>query len=128
MAKGTDVTGEVEDSKLPTATQAQLVTHETPLATVCVVPLFGVFGTIAQEEPFHDSANVAGDGPLAAAAWPTALHVVALKHETPLSCWLSVVEVFGLGVMAHEEPFHVSMKVWFSGPVPLICPTASQKF
>ena len=108
--------GDVEDWKLPAATQAQLVTHDTPLATVCTVPLLGVFGTIDQVVPFHDSTSVAGETPEAAAACPTALHVVAPKQETPFSCWLSVVEVLGLVVMTHDEPFQVSIRSGSAGP------------
>src|ERR1700744_56334 len=83
----------------PEATQDQLVMQDTPVVCVCVpVALLGVFGTIDQAVPFHDNASVAGDGPEAALAWPTALQVVALKQDTPLSSWLNVAEVSGLGV------------------------------
>ena len=96
--------------------QAQFVMQDTPVVWVCVVPLLGVFGTIDQAVPFHVRARVAGEGPEAAAAWPTALHVVALKQDTPVSSWLNVAEVSGLGVTAHDVPFQVSIRFWFRGP------------
>ena len=73
--------------------------QETPVVWVWMVPSLGVFGTIDQAVPFHDSARVAGEGPEAALAWPTALHVVALKQDTPVSSWLNV----GGGVGARRD-------------------------
>jgi hypothetical protein len=107
--------------------QAQFVMQDTPVVWVCVVPSLGVLGTIDHAAPFQDSASVAGDGPEAAAAWPTALHVVALKQDTPLSSWLNEGEVSGLGVTAHDVPLQVSMRFWFRGPANVPWPTAEQK-
>jgi hypothetical protein len=76
----------------------------------------GVLGTTDHAAPFHDSARVAGEGPEAALAWPTALHVVVLKQDTPVSPWLKVGEVSGLGVTAHDVPLQVSIRFWVSGP------------
>ena len=72
-------------SAQPAAMQAQSVMQDTPVIWVCTVPSLGVFGAIDHAVPFQDSARVAGDGPEAALAWPTALHVVALKQDTPVS-------------------------------------------
>ena len=87
-----------------------------------------MFGTIAHVVPFHMSAKLAGVGPVAAAADPTALHVVALKQSTPFSPWFSVVDVSGtLAVIVHCAPFQLSMRFWERGPARLVCPTAWQK-
>ena len=107
--------------------QAQSVMQDTPVVWVWTVPSLGVFGAIDQAVPFQDSASVAGDGPEEAAAWPTALQVVALKQDTPDSPWLNEAEVSGLGVMAHEVPLQVSIRFWFRGPANVPCPTAVQK-
>ena len=56
--------------------QAQSVTHDSPASVVRSVPWFGVPLTIDHDVPFHESAKVAGEGPEAAVAEPTALHVV----------------------------------------------------
>ena len=111
MAKGVDVEGAVPE--LPTATQAQSVTHDSPARVVCSVPWLGVPGTIDHALPFQARARVAGEGPDAAAAEPTALQVVWLKQSTPVRPWLEVVDVSGLVVMVHAEPFHVSIRFWF---------------
>ena len=74
MAKPANVVGAVLES--PTATQAQSVTHDSPASVVRRVPWFGVPVTIDHEVPFHERAKVAGEGPEAALAEPTALHVV----------------------------------------------------
>ena len=100
----------------PAAMQAQSVMQDTPVVCVCTVPSLGVFGAIDHAVPFHESARVAGESPEAASAWPTALHVVALKQDTPVSSWLNEVEVSGLGVMAQEVPLQVSIRFWFRGP------------
>jgi hypothetical protein len=113
MAKGTKLP---LTSAQPDAMQAQFAMHDTPVVWVCVVPLLGVLGAINHAVPFHARANVAGEGPEAALAWPTALHVVALKQDTPVSSWLKVAEVSGLGVTAHDVPLHVSIRFWFRGP------------
>src|ERR1700722_14864029 len=123
MAKGTKLAVPAK----PDAMQAQFVMQDTPVVCVGVVPSLGVFGTIDHAVPFQERANVAGEGAEAALAWPTALHVVALKQETPVSPWLNVVEVFGLVVIVHAVPFQVSIRFWSRGPAALLCPTASQK-
>ena len=79
MAKGTLLPLTVAH---PDAMQAQFVMQDTPVVWVCLVPSLGVLGTIDHVAPFHDSARVAGEGPESAVAWPTALHVVALKQDT----------------------------------------------
>src|SRR5277367_3452067 len=78
--------------------------------------------------PFHVSARLAGDGPVVAAAEPTALHVVALKQSTPVRLLFAVAEASGtLAAIAHCVPFHVSIRFCERGPVRLVCPTAWQK-
>ncbi len=104
--------------------QAQFVMQDTPVVVVWVVPSLGVLGTIDHAVPFHDSARVAGEGPEAALAWPTALHVVALKQDTPVNSWLKVGEVSGLGVTAHDVPLQVSIRFWVRGPANVPWPTA----
>ena len=92
------------------------------------MPWFGVFGTIDHVVPFQVSARLAGDGPVVAAAEPTALHVVALKQSTPVRPWFAVADVSGtLAVIAHCVPFQLSIRFWERGPARLVCPTAWQK-
>ena len=71
------------------------MTHDSPATVVCSVPWFGVPVTIDHDVPFHSRADVAGEGPEAAAAEPTALHVVWLKQSTAVSPWFRVDDVSG---------------------------------
>jgi hypothetical protein len=84
----------------------------------------GVLGTIDQVLPFQVRANEAGEGPDAAVAEPTALQVVWLKQSMPVSPWLNEVDVSGLAVVVHADPFHVSIRFWLAAP--LTWPAAAQ--
>ena len=110
MAKEVGVAG--AEKAFPTATQAQSVTHDSPARVVWTVPWLGVSGTIDHVLPFQARAKVAGEGPDAAVAEPTALQVVWLKQSMPVSPWLNEGDVSGLAVMVHAEPFHVSIRFW----------------
>ncbi len=112
MRKGCNALGAVGDWKYPAATQAQFVTQDTPVSVVNEVPALGVAGAIAQDVPFQSIASVAGEGPDAACVCPTAVHVVALKQETPVSSCPYEIDVSGVGVIDQAEPFQVSAKFW----------------
>src|SRR3984957_11783112 len=112
-------------NELPTATQAQSVTHDSPARVVDSAPWLGGAGTMDPELPFHASAKGPGEGPDAAVAEPTALQVVWLKQSTAFNPWLRVGEVSGtFGAIVHCEPFHVSIR--FRLGAPLTWPAAAQ--
>ena len=123
MANAVGVEGAEKEE--PTATQAQSVRHDSPARVVWMVPWLGVSLTIDHELPFQSRAKLPGDGPVVAAAEPTALHVVWLKQSTAVRPWFCVVDVSGLVTMAHCEPFQFSIR--FCPVAPIVWPTASQK-
>jgi hypothetical protein len=107
----------------PTATQNVVLGHDTPRRTIELwLPGFGM-GEIAQLDPFHRIANVRGR--LAPVNVPTAMHIVALAHETPERMAELAPAGFGLGITDQALPFQRSINVFVVVPVEYD-PTAKQ--
>jgi hypothetical protein len=100
-------TARLED---PTAVQAVLDVHDTPMTPLPVVPVGLGVVWIDQLVPFHCSANVTSG--LEPVLDPTAVQAVLDVHDTPLRLLLSVAPV-GLGVVWIDQlvPFHRSANV-----------------
>jgi hypothetical protein len=68
------------------------------------LPLGTALGTIDHEVPFQ--ASTSGPFPL-----PTAVQLVALRHDTSSRALVRLPDGFGLATDDHEVPFQVSTSV-----------------
>jgi len=112
---------------VPTAVHTLAEMHDTPLkrASVSVPVGFGV-AWIDHAVPFHTSASVSGDG-LALLDSPTAVHAVALTHDTPRSTVSVAPAGFGVDRTVQVEPFHSSASEWVVLLAEVELPTALQR-
>src|SRR5215813_12401775 len=94
--------------------QAERDTQDAALRLPAAAPGgLGVCWT-RQVEPFHRSANVAGDWLLNTfgSEYPTARQPVADVQATPISRLIMPPGRRGVGWMAQLVPFHRSARVW----------------
>ena len=104
----------------PTATQYELLTHDTDRSSSWVVLGLGL-ETIDHVAPFHTIANVSVTEPFRVE--PTARQYELLTHEIEFNLSL-LVPALGLDITNHSEPFHFIARVSMTSVPSSVDPTA----
>jgi hypothetical protein len=100
-------------SAVPTAVHAVAKKQDTAVKGVCVAPVgFGVAERV-HATPSQASASVV-TVPSAEVVLPTAVHLAAVRHDTPVRVEAAIPAGSALASTLQEDPFHDSIRVrWF---------------
>ena len=96
---------------LPTAVQFVAAGHDTLTRSLAGTALELGLGTIAQLTPFQRSTNVFATVKSLSPAYPTAVQLVVVGHDTRLRKLVGSAVGLGLGTIAQLTPFQRSTNV-----------------